>query len=454
MEDTKKRTDFTIVQHHHTKLFLPADLVIRNHSHEGNSKEHIAAMENKPLQQRKNSNKVDDSQIGIDTEALKEIKKAGINPGITTVAHQQIALKQYEEEQKQKLTKPKKKNQEKIEKQKRIQEAKDELKLEDWSSLDVSLLDVEKQRKIFEEATHEKKIQKEKKLEEAIVQQLRLQDEEEKRVQEAAQQKRLQEEAARRQKEEATRQKRLQEETGRRQKEEAARQKRVQEEAARQKRVQEEAARRQKEEAARQQRLQEETAQRQMEEAARLKKVQEEAAQQERLVNALQNNKTCKTYTAANKNKYDDNDSPSEEFFDAHNTWAENIHQKGLPADTVHIPGNHDYIAQPSNDLYNPDHFGNQPQRKAVTPVITVQPHSIQDHKSVRSPDPQPSNENPHNLEIGSLIQFGNPPCYGVIKWIGLIPEANCTMAGVEVVSHAHAHVCVFSLLLAVKNMR
>jgi len=42
--------------------------------------------------------------------------------------------------------------------------------------------------------------------------------------------------------------------------------------------------------------------------------------------------------------------------------------------------------------------------------------------------------DNPHNLEVGSLVQFGSPPCYGVIKWIGSLPEVDHTMGGVEVV--------------------
>ena len=46
------------------------------------------------------------------------------------------------------------------------------------------------------------------------------------------------------------------------------------------------------------------------------------------------------------------------------------------------------------------------------------------------------SNASPHNLTVGSLIQFGNPPCYGVIKWIGSLPKASCVMAGVELVSY------------------
>ena len=49
-------------------------------------------------------------------------------------------------------------------------------------------------------------------------------------------------------------------------------------------------------------------------------------------------------------------------------------------------------------------------------------------------PDRKPVASNPHNLQVGAMIQFGNPPCYGIIKWIGSLPSYGCLMAGVEVV--------------------
>ena len=430
VEDIKKRNDFTVVRSHHTKIFLPAELVQRNFSNEGDSKEPVA--QSKPLQRQKNSRKEEttvDSQMDIDTEALKEFRKAGLNPGRVTVVCQQMALKQFEEEHKQKIVKPKKKHKEMVEQQKRIQEAKDELKMEDWSGIDVSLLDIEKQKKILEEATHAKKIQKEKMLHDAIVHQLSLQ-EKEKRP--AALHKQLQEDNVQQQEKEVlARQKRFQEENrevvqkqqqqhqqqeaAQQYREEAAIQKRLQEES----RLQEKAVRHQQEAAARQYR----------EEAVKQKRQQEEAAQQERLENPHKD----KIYenNEPNKNKYDDDDSQSEEFYDVSESLPEQ-QQKALLADNVmHIPNNHDIT---SSDSYKHDHFGNQPHEK----VIKDQTHSQKDHKPIRSPDPQPPIENPHNLEEGSLIQFGNPPCYGVIKWIGSFPEANCTMAGVEVVSSAY----------------
>ena len=438
------RTDFIKVQHHHTKLFLPAHLVLRYDSHGVKPKVLYGGTKHgaNESQRRKNSgmpNTSVGSHMNIHNITRKEIEKAGISPGNVDLAHQKMALELYEEEQKQKSTKLKK-NKKKIKQQKRIQEAKDEVKMDDWSSLDddwsslhddwssldTSLLDIEKQRKTFEEATHNKKMQEEKRLQEEIVQKIRLQEEEEeevKRMQEATHQKRLQEkETAQQEREETAQQerektaKRRREETARQEREETAQQQRA--EAARQKRVQEEVARQKKvqEEVARQKRVQEEV--------ARQKRVQQEAAQQERLQNAQQNRNTCKTY-AAN----DGNDSQSEEFYDTFDTWPDK--QKNSPVDVAHVPGNHDDIT--FNDQFDPNHFANQPQEN-VTPVIKIHSSPQRGYKPTK-PDLQPSNDNPHNLEVGTMIQFGNPPCYGVIKWIGSLPDTNFVMAGVELVS-------------------
>ena len=40
------------------------------------------------------------------------------------------------------------------------------------------------------------------------------------------------------------------------------------------------------------------------------------------------------------------------------------------------------------------------------------------------------------NLKIGSVIKYGTPIKYGVIKWIGKLPDQVETSAGVEMVSH------------------
>jgi len=368
VEDHSKKRDFTITHHHHTKLFLPAHLVRRDHSHDVNSKKadilpkNVAGESNLLLQQ-KNSGKPTkleinaDSQKDIDTKTLREFQKAGINPGRVTVIKQKMALQQYEEEQKKKS-----KNKEKIDQQKRIKKSIDELKMEDWSDLDVSVLDIEKQKKILEEATQEKRLQqeREKRLQQEAAQQKSLQEEEEWRLQEADRQKRLKE-------------KRLQE---------------------------------------------------------------AEAAQQKF---AHQNNKTCKDYVAS-KHKDDDNDSESEKYYDAPDTMPDKYQQISSPVD---VPNN-------CNDIvYIEDHFANKPHDN----VVSVQPHSKKGHiplqlekekkHSIQTlPDPQPFDDNPDNLGVNDLIQFGNPPLYGVIKWIGNMPPANCMMAGVELVSCEYTQVC------------
>ena len=391
MEDSKKRLDFTITRPHHSKLFLPAHLV-KHDQPEASSKESSAVNKNaangdKSSQKRKNSGKPDagvSSHMGIDNDALEEIKKAGINPGTAAVVHQRIALKQFEAEQKQQLAKPKK-NKEMIEYKKQIPEVKNELKLEDWLGLDTSLLDIEKQERLLEEATHDEEMQEEKMFKDKIMEVIRLQEEK----------KRLQEEIAQQQKEEAARKKRLKEEN----------------------------------------RLHEEATQQKKEEAARQNRIQGEAAPQERWMVVQQNKKTCQTYAA---NKYDENDS-HEEYFDTSDILPNK--QKSSPADAVYIPRNHGNFA--SSDSLDPDHFANHPQHNVVKPSITTQPYSERNHKFTRPPDPQlsrpnpqSSNDNPHNLEVGSMIQFGNPPCYGVIKWMGTLPETeHVLMAGVEVVS-------------------
>lgn len=48
----------------------------------------------------------------------------------------------------------------------------------------------------------------------------------------------------------------------------------------------------------------------------------------------------------------------------------------------------------------------------------------------------EPISDNPHNFKVGAKIEFGNPPCYGVIKWTGSLPGYGCLMAGVEVVCY------------------
>ena len=44
--------------------------------------------------------------------------------------------------------------------------------------------------------------------------------------------------------------------------------------------------------------------------------------------------------------------------------------------------------------------------------------------------------QNPYNLEVGSVVHFGDPPKCGVIKWIGIMPGfGEIVQAGLKMVS-------------------
>lgn len=52
-------------------------------------------------------------------------------------------------------------------------------------------------------------------------------------------------------------------------------------------------------------------------------------------------------------------------------------------------------------------------------------------------PDIHAHHKNPHNLEEGSAVQYGNPPRYGVIKWIGEFPnQRELLFAGLDMVCY------------------
>ena len=91
-------------------------------------------------------------------------------------------------------------------------------------------------------------------------------------------------------------------------------------------------------------------------------------------------------------------------------------------------------------DKYN-DNQGHPHQRPKVYhnyDEIPGQPDQA-DHLNQQSqysdPGEYPADYNPKNLEVGSMIQYGNPPRYGMIKWIGHLPRAVSLVAGVEMVS-------------------
>ena len=54
----------------------------------------------------------------------------------------------------------------------------------------------------------------------------------------------------------------------------------------------------------------------------------------------------------------------------------------------------------------------------------------------ILSPAPVQLHQNPYKFEVESIVQYGEPAKYGVIKWIGMLPgRENILYAGVEMVS-------------------
>ena len=50
--------------------------------------------------------------------------------------------------------------------------------------------------------------------------------------------------------------------------------------------------------------------------------------------------------------------------------------------------------------------------------------------------------QNPHNFEVGSTVRHGVPGRYGVIKWIGILPNnQKVAYAGLEMVSILYVHI-------------
>ena len=54
--------------------------------------------------------------------------------------------------------------------------------------------------------------------------------------------------------------------------------------------------------------------------------------------------------------------------------------------------------------------------------------------------------DNPHNLGVGSMILYGNPSRYGVIKWMGTPNGVNAVFAGIEMVAIASCIANIFNL--------
>ena len=162
IHNLKQKNYFTVTKHGRTKLFLPKDLVKKYTSV---SKELVnveteamrAVRENKLLEQqqknRKNQNVKVDQQNVVGDDTLKELKEAGIQS--SELASLTKKQQHYEEKQRRGSIKGKG-NKEMLEHQRGVKEAKDILKLQDLSSIDVSILDIKKQQELLEEVAHQK----------------------------------------------------------------------------------------------------------------------------------------------------------------------------------------------------------------------------------------------------------------------------------------------------------
>ena len=51
------------------------------------------------------------------------------------------------------------------------------------------------------------------------------------------------------------------------------------------------------------------------------------------------------------------------------------------------------------------------------------------------APPPQQGKVQHGELDVGSAVQVSDPPRYGVLRWIGELPNIQGTVAGVELVS-------------------
>jgi len=142
-------------------------------------------------------------------------------------------------------------------------------------------------------------------------------------------------------------------------------------------------------------------------------------------------------------------DYPVKSASDSHSSHAnQNVPQWWIPnPDYKKSPDSHSDMAHAfkssqnsiSGGCANPKFL---PEGDTNAKVITSQPHPQFINESHNKPQLMPTQyveipeDNPHNLEVHSLVQFGSPPCYGVIKWIGYLPEIDHTMGGVEVVCY------------------
>ena len=105
-------------------------------------------------------------------------------------------------------------------------------------------------------------------------------------------------------------------------------------------------------------------------------------------------------------------------------------HSKPVPGHAMRVIHNYEPIPGPAE---------NKPNREVLSKPVELPVSNLQ--------LPVIKNENPYKLEKESLIEFSNPPLYGVIKWIGYLSEsADIKIAGLEMVNFS-AFTCVASYI-------
>lgn len=61
----------------------------------------------------------------------------------------------------------------------------------------------------------------------------------------------------------------------------------------------------------------------------------------------------------------------------------------------------------------------------------------VQNDSHTHTVDDMKKSQNAHKFEIGSMVQYGDPPQYGTIQWIGVLPDcARVLYAGLDMVSN------------------
>ena len=84
-----------------------------------------------------------------------------------------------------------------------------------------------------------------------------------------------------------------------------------------------------------------------------------------------------------------------------------------------------------------------------VRPDTSIKSRDTDSHSHSENIIPTKADEvnNPHNLVVGSAVQYHNTKQYGIIKWIGTLQGTNKTFAGVEMVIY-YLGICLEEIIL------